>query len=157
MTNWRTRLEPLWRPLIQMHWRRTRGMTLGVRGLVVREDGFIRLVRHTYTPGWYLPGGGVERGETLEQALEKELREEAGIRPTAPPELFKVYSNEANFRGDHVALFVVRAFEEIPAEPGQEIAEMGWFPADKPAPGITRASLARIAEVLFDHPVSEAW
>ncbi|MEM9842987.1 MAG: NUDIX domain-containing protein, partial [Pseudomonadota bacterium] len=37
-------------------------MTLGVRAIVENAEGQVLLVRHTYTPGLYLPGGGVERG-----------------------------------------------------------------------------------------------
>src|SRR6187200_446523 len=44
--------------------RLTRGMSLGVRALVRDENGRILLIRHSYAPGWLLPGGGVERGET---------------------------------------------------------------------------------------------
>ena len=43
-----------------------RPMTLGVRGLVLDEvEGKVFLIRHTYVPGWQLPGGGVELGETM--------------------------------------------------------------------------------------------
>ena len=52
--------------------RRTRGMTLGVRALLVADGGVV-LVRHTYTPGWYLPGGGVERGESVAEAVRREV------------------------------------------------------------------------------------
>ena len=38
-----------------------RGMTLGVRAAAFDEGGRVFLVRHSYVPGWHMPGGGVER------------------------------------------------------------------------------------------------
>jgi len=67
--------------------RLTRGMTLGVRALVIGPDGRVFLVKHSYVSGWHLPGGGVEPGETLIDALVRELREEGNLEPTAPPVL----------------------------------------------------------------------
>ena len=59
--------------------RLTRGLTLGVRVLVQNPQGHILLVRHTYSPGWLLPGGGVERGEIAEEAAAREVLEETGV------------------------------------------------------------------------------
>jgi len=56
----------------------TRAVTLGVRALVI-DGRSVFLVRHTYRSGWFLPGGGVERGESPEAAVVRELREEGGI------------------------------------------------------------------------------
>ena len=70
-----------------------RGVTLGVRAAVFDAEGRVFLVKHSYMPGWYLPGGGVDRGETMRQALERELMEEAGIRLTGPAMLFGLYLN----------------------------------------------------------------
>src|SRR5258708_3241893 len=67
--------------------RLTRGMTLGVRALVIGPDCRIFLVKHSYVSGWHLPGGGLEPGETLSDALVRELREKGNIEPTAPPML----------------------------------------------------------------------
>ena len=50
-----------------------RGLILGVRAIVRSDDGKFLLVRHTYTPGWHFPGGGVEKGQTIEKALSNEL------------------------------------------------------------------------------------
>ncbi|MEE2526418.1 NUDIX domain-containing protein [Hyphobacterium sp. HN65] len=157
MTGWRIRLEPVIRPLMRLHWRRTRGMTLGVRGLALDSRGRVCLVRHTYMAGWHLPGGGVERGETVWQAIEKEMREEAGVALTGAPDLFHVYSNERKFSGDHIALFVVRDWSACPPEPGQEIAETRWFAPDALPQDISPATARRIDEVLSGAAPEDEW
>ena len=65
--------------LLHVYFAASRGMTLGVRAACFDEAGHIFLVRHTYIPGWHLPGGGVERGETAIEALFKEMREEGNL------------------------------------------------------------------------------
>ena len=130
----------------------------GVRALVVDEAGRIFLVKHTYVPGWYLPGGGVEPGETLLDALVRELKEEGNIDLIEPPALHAVYFNTRVSRRDHVALFVVGAFRQpAPPVPDHEIMAHGFFAPDA-LPDDTVASVrARVAEVLMGAPPSPHW
>ncbi len=133
-------------------------MTLGVRGLVIDADHRIMLVRHTYVPGFYLPGGGVEPGETMADSLARELVEECGVHLVGEPELRAVYLNRRSSPRDHVALYVVRDFRyDGPRPPDREIAESGFFSLDSLPADATSATRARIAEVLGDAPLSPYW
>lgn len=135
-----------------------RPLTLGVRGLVVDSENRVLLVRHTYVSGYYLPGGGVEAGETIEQALARELAEEGNIEIEGPAELRGVYLNRRVSRRDHVALFVVRAFRLTgPRAPDHEIAEAGFFALDALPEGATRATRERLAECLGGGAASPYW
>lgn len=144
--------------LIQRYWRLSRGLTLGAQGLVVDGRGRVLLVRHGYRPGWFFPGGGVEKGEAVADALARELVEEAGVAITQTPELFGVYDNSAAFPGDHIVLFVVRGWRQdaIP-RPNREIAEQGFFAVDALPAGTSGGTRRRIAEVLAAAPRSTAW
>ena len=133
-------------------------MTLGVRGLVLDAEGRVFLVRHSYTDGWHLPGGGVEAGETLLDALARELAEEGAIELTAPPTLHGVFFHSVYSRRDHVALYVVRGFRQTGTPvPNREIVECGFFPVGALPAGTTAGTRARIAEVLQAAPVPQRW
>jgi 8-oxo-dGTP pyrophosphatase MutT (NUDIX family) len=154
----RLALEPALRRVLHVYWRFARGMTLGVRALVVARDGRIFLVKHSYVSGWHLPGGGVEPGETLIDALIRELHEEGNIEPTAPPVLHGMFFNDRASRRDHVAVFVLRDFRQLGEPvPNREIVAHGFFPLNELPNDTTAATRARIAEVLGGAPMSERW
>jgi 8-oxo-dGTP pyrophosphatase MutT (NUDIX family) len=145
-------------PLMPVYWRFSRAMTLGVRAMVINERGQIFLVEHSYIEGWHLPGGGVEPGETLLEALGRELMEEGNIALSEPPSLHGVYFNTRASRRDHVALFVVRAFQQVALpQPGREIVGHGFFAPGALPPGATDATRRRIAEVLDGQPAAPVW
>jgi 8-oxo-dGTP pyrophosphatase MutT (NUDIX family) len=148
----------LLRRVMQRYWRWQRALTLGARGMVIDADNRFLLVRHTYAPGWIFPGGGVEFGETIASALLRELDEEAGIAPTAPPELFGLYSNHDIFPGDHVALFLVKHWRRLrEVERNAEIAEAGFFSRDTLPPDTTPGTRRRIGEFLDATPRQAGW
>lgn len=154
----RTTLEPAIRRVLHVYWRFARGMTLGVRAVVIDSEGRVFLIKHSYVGGWHLPGGGVETGETIETALARELMEEGGITLVGPPALHGIYFNARVSRRDHVALFVVREFVQQggPRHP-REIIGHGFYARDALPEETTRGTRARLAEVLDGAPRSERW
>jgi 8-oxo-dGTP pyrophosphatase MutT (NUDIX family) len=134
-------------------------MTLGVRAALFDDDERVFLVRHSYVPGWYLPGGGVEPGETLAEALDRELMEEGGIALDQPAELFGLYLNRQLSRRDHVALFVSRAWrqEKPPKVPNIEIIDCGFFPADALPEAVSEATRRRLVEIRREVAISPVW
>jgi 8-oxo-dGTP pyrophosphatase MutT (NUDIX family) len=154
----RRSIEPAVRRLLHVYWRFSRGMTLGVRGLVIDGSGRVFLIKHSYVAGWHLPGGGVEPGETLVMALTRELREEGNIELGEQPALFAIYFNRRASRRDHVALYVIRGFHQsAPPRPNREIIAHGFFPPDSLPQDTALATRAHIAEVLGGRTISERW
>jgi ADP-ribose pyrophosphatase YjhB (NUDIX family) len=146
------------RTFMHLYWRMSRGLTLGVRGLVIDGQGRVFLVKHTYIRGWHLPGGGVEPGETVLDALARELKEEGNIELVDTPTQFGVYFQPAMSRRDHVVLFVVHDFRQpAPPVPDHEIMAHGFFPGDALPDDTSAATRARIAEVMMGAPVSPRW
>lgn len=133
-------------------------VSIGVRLLAFDAAGQVFLVRHSYTPGWHLPGGGVERGETPRAAAIREGREEGGLSLLGPPELFHVYLRRATGIDDHVLVFLARG---AAADPGwrasAEILAAGFHPPDALPDATTPATRARVAEALGRATPADHW
>ncbi|AIQ29406.1 MULTISPECIES: NUDIX hydrolase [Paenibacillus] len=69
---------------------------VAVGGIVENGQGEILLVR-TFHGGWVFPGGQVEAGENLMDALTREIQEESGIL-TVVDQLIGVYSNTGMYK-----------------------------------------------------------
>lgn len=150
--------EPLLRRTFHFYWRFSRGLTLGVRALVIDRAGRVFLIKHSYVAGWHLPGGGVEPGETIQDALARELKEEGNIEITEPPKFHGLFFHPRVSNRDHVALFVVREFEQpAPPVPNHEISAHGFFAIDATPADTTASTRARIAEVLQGAPTARFW
>jgi 8-oxo-dGTP pyrophosphatase MutT (NUDIX family) len=120
-----------------------RPLTLGVKIMLMR-DGQVLLVRHTYMAGWFLPGGGVKRSETLEEAARREAWEELGAK-LEEVSLFGIYSNVHSYKNEHIAVFICDAFT-LSGKQDYEIAELAFFPVQSPPPDINSGSYSRLKE-----------
>lgn len=129
----------------------TDGPDLAVGAIVVRTDELL-LVRRGHGPAageWSVPGGRVERNETMSGAVLRELREETGLEGMCGPLLGWV----ERFDDDHH--FVIFDFEVVlldEDEPvaGSDAAEVAWVHINDVA---ERRLVDGLAEFLHEHGI----
>jgi ADP-ribose pyrophosphatase YjhB (NUDIX family) len=133
-------------------------VTLGAQGLIVDDASRILLIRHGYRPGWHFPGGGVERGEEIEDALAREILEETGVILTQPGKLVGIYSHFAEYPGDHIVLFLVEHWrrDTVP-RPNPEIAEQRFFARDEIPENLAPGAHRRLREIFDGVELSSVW
>jgi len=140
--------------------------SIGVCALILRDnpagDGReVLLVRHSYRPGWCLPGGGLKRGEAPLACLARELREEVGLTLTEPPRLHHIYMQPWYGMIDYPILFEVDGDRGVSGTArmmgGLEILELGWFALDALPAEVDPPVMRRLAEWRGEQPRSERW
>ena len=156
-----TRLSPWQRIRTRIHLFLTavrKRLTVGVRAVLL-DGRKVLLVKHTYTPGWQFPGGGVEPGETAEFAAAREALEETGYVCAGRPELLGFYLNRiAGGRRDHVAVYVWRDFRvERAFVPNFEIADCQWFDVDALPADVGKGTARRLREIFAGAEVANEW
>jgi len=158
LQNSRRSFEPLLRRVLHLYWWFARGMTLGVRAVVLDGDNRVFLVKHSYVSGWHLPGGGVEVGESFQDALRRELAEEGRIELSGEPVLHGLFFNSQVSRRDHVAVYLIRHFRQdrLP-EPNREIIACGFFETSALPAETTEGTRLRISEVLEGRAPIVTW
>jgi mutator protein MutT len=130
---------------------------VGVGAIIVGDDGRVFLAKRGTRAGnerdlWEFPGGAVEFGETLRDAILREIREEYGIT-IAVVELLTVTDHILPEERQHWVSpsFVCRIISGTPTimEP-DKCAEIGWFSLDAMPAGLTKVT-AHDLEVYRDY------
>lgn len=133
-----------------------RPVRLGVRILIV-QDSQVLLIRQSYVTGWFMPGGGVKRGETLEQAARREALEEVGAQ-LGQLELMGTYTNFSEWKTDHNVVFLARE-AKLTRQGDGEVAEARFFALDGLPQGLWPGHRHRIEEFARGeaHPAFGEW
>lgn len=149
-------LRPVWWGY-SAYLRVVRPTGIHVRTLVVRGDNeAILLIKHTYRPLWFLPGGGIERGETAAEAAAREAWEEGGTRSEAEPSFVGLYLNLVRGRSDHIALYRIDQWRQE-VVPSMEIAQAEFFAPDALPDDIDAGARRRIEEATGRRPQEARW
>ena len=115
--------------------------TIHVVAAIIREDGRIFATQRGYGPykdGWEFPGGKIESGETPEQALVREIREELDTEITVGEKLTQVEYDYPEF---HLSMgcylctvrsgsLTLKEHESARWLRADELDQVAWLPAD---------------------------
>lgn len=131
--------------------------TLGSRAIVLNPEKQILLVKHTYEPHWYLPGGGVKKGESAKAAVIRELREEVGLIITEEePLLFGIYHHTYLGVNDYPIIYVIKNYSQVACH-SNEIEDTGWFSYDALPEMISPGTKRRLNEYFTGSGFAEKW
>ncbi len=142
--------------LLKLYWRIVKPFTIGVRALIINKNGEVLLVKHTYSDLWYCPGGGVDKGEHLIDAIKRELKEELDLIVKDSPVLLGTYSNFFEHKNDFVSIFIIKEFELDPKQ-NLEIETWAFFAPDKIPETTSIGTKKRIAEYFKNKEINYIW
>ncbi|RMX03400.1 NUDIX domain-containing protein [Legionella jordanis] len=131
--------------------------TLGARAIVLNEKRQVLLVKHTYQPHWYLPGGGVKNGESTKAAIIRELHEEVGLIVSEQDvALFAIYQHSYLGVNDYPVIYIIKNYTSHIAY-SREIEQMAWFYYDELPEMVSPGTKRRLNEYFANAPIAEKW
>lgn len=122
--------DGLWRIVKEVARHVLRRPVVGIAAAARTRDGRWLLVRRADSGAWALPGGTLEWGETLRDAISREIQEETGAQVIELGQVSGVYSDPARDPRFHAVTVVVHALVSEPQKPPLnqlEIAEVSLF------------------------------
>lgn len=123
-------------------------------GSIIKNNKIL-LQKRTDNGKWALNGGGLELGETFREALNREIKEELGIK-MVKPKLVNIYSgNDMHViypNGDEVfailAIYIAEEYEGEIKLDYNEVAEIAWFELDKLPDNINESDIKTINDLI---------
>lgn len=105
--------------------------SLGVGGVLWHNDKVL-LVQRGNNPGkgiWTIPGGYVDHGESIEQAIIREIQEETGIK-TKPLSIIALRDRPAEKHNTYIVFLMQFLSGTLQAQP-EEVSDLGFFTLEK--------------------------
>ncbi len=121
--------------LALFYWKITNPRSIGSRCLIVKNNQIL-LLRHSYMPDYYIPGGGIKKNETITEGIIRELKEEVGITVSIDDlMLFLIIESNLEYKQDTAFIFLVKNItkdQQINSHnhDKKEILEIKWFDLD---------------------------
>ena len=122
--------------------------SVSVAAAIVRDDGRILAIRRRDNGHWEPPGGVLELGESIEDGLRREVREETGLE-VEPEQLTGVYKNMA--RGVVALVFRCHATDGEPST-SAEAQELRWLDTNEVPELMDEAYAVRILDAVRSGP-----
>lgn len=118
--------------------------TASVAVIITNPEGKVLLLEHFLRPGsgWGIPGGFIGAGEQPDEALRRELREEAEL------ELENLKLLRVRTINRHIEILFRAEADETGEVKSREIKSLGWFAPDEMPPEMNAAQKATIEKVL---------
>lgn len=103
-----------------------------VDAVIIKNKLIFLMKRKTnpYRGYWVLPGGHIEKNETAEKAVVREVNEETGLKIRSPI-LFGVYSSPKRDPRGNVSIVYISSSFSGKSRVSKEASELGWFPPDR--------------------------
>jgi 8-oxo-dGTP pyrophosphatase MutT (NUDIX family) len=117
-----------------------------VQAIPLTASNRVILVKHRYTRGWHLPGGGHKQKEDARAAILRELKEEIGLEGHGEVRQLGILHYHPDYRRSTVTAFLVK---DVCYRPGWslEIEEVGEFDPTRLPNDTTLVARQRLAEL----------
>lgn len=120
-------------PIARIYWFITRPKSYGVKCVIYYRNEVL-MIRQSYGGNrWAFPGGSIKKGETPEQAVKREVKEEVGINLENVVHLGE-FKTTIEYKLDTVYCFSGIVNNRVFVVDNNEVVEANWFPMDNLPP-----------------------
>ena len=143
-------------PFVRLYWHIFKPKTYGARAVILNQNNIL-LVKNINVNHWSLPGGKIDKEETPEQCLLRELKEELALSIQKVDYKLGEYISNKEGKRDTVHIFVVKIpYQEFIRQ--WELQDARWFPLSSLPPDVSPATSRRIIEfVNRNKNIISAW